>query len=532
VDDFPLAGRLADDEVIEKASNAKNGAKFQTAKVSFMVSTAERNGKPTAPKLERTTFLTSREMDFFSEKELVTQTGHNIQEWPLVIVKELTDNSLDACEEADIAPVIEITADASGITLKDNGPGLPESTIKGALNFTVRASNREAYVAPDRGAQGNALKTLLPMPRVIDPEGGKFIIETQGKRHIIVCAADPVSQRAMIHDDVTDLAKSKNLRSRNGTKNQGLSCGTSMRIEWSLPNDSDANLWPFDGLTPLSIPDLQPSFAERFLALVEGFAIFNPHATFQLDWFGDKGIWNATNPRWEKWKPSQPTSSHWYEPAHLERLIGAYITHDRENGTDRLVSDFIAEFDGLSGSGKRTKVLDQAGLKRAKLSELVVEDRLDSKRIGQLLAVMRTHSRPVKSERLGVLGEEHLRTRLLGMGIDPKSFRYSRKIEKVKSGDAGADEKPSFMPWVLESAFGYLGPAAPDNRRIYTGANWSAAINNPFRSFGATGEGLETALSSMRATRAEPVVFVLHLAHPRIEYRDRGKSALVIGGAA
>jgi hypothetical protein len=33
-------------------------------------------------------------------------------------------------------------------------------------------------------------------------------------------------------------------------------------------------------------------------------------------------------------------------------------------------------------------------------------------------------------------------------------------------------------------------------------------------------------------TRDEPVVFVLHLAHPRVEYTDRGKSALVIGGGA
>lgn len=39
--------------------------------------------------LNRTTFRTSRAMDFFSEKELTTQTGHGIEEWPLVVVKEL-----------------------------------------------------------------------------------------------------------------------------------------------------------------------------------------------------------------------------------------------------------------------------------------------------------------------------------------------------------------------------------------------------------------------------------------------------------
>ena len=84
-------------------------------------------------RLNRTTFRTSREMDFFSEKELVTQTGHEIDDWPLVFVKELVDNALDACEETDTPPVIEVAADATGITVHDNGPGLPETTLRKRL---------------------------------------------------------------------------------------------------------------------------------------------------------------------------------------------------------------------------------------------------------------------------------------------------------------------------------------------------------------------------------------------------------------
>ena len=75
--------------------------------------------------LQRTTFETSRLLDFFSEKELVAQTGHEVAEWPLVIVKELIDNALDACEEAGIAPVISVTVDEAGIEVTDNGPGMP-----------------------------------------------------------------------------------------------------------------------------------------------------------------------------------------------------------------------------------------------------------------------------------------------------------------------------------------------------------------------------------------------------------------------
>ena len=56
----------------------------------------------------------------------------------------------------------------NGITISDNGPGLPPKVVEDILDFSVRVSSREAYVAPDRGAQGNALKTLVAMPFVLD----------------------------------------------------------------------------------------------------------------------------------------------------------------------------------------------------------------------------------------------------------------------------------------------------------------------------------------------------------------------------
>jgi len=484
----------------------------------------------TAPALKRETFHTSREMDFFSEKELVTQTGHEIGEWPLVFLKETIDNALDACEEADIPPVLHVIADAGGITIQDNGPGLPETTLKAALDFTIYASNREAYVAPDRGAQGNAIKTLLAMPAVVDSEHGNLIIEAHGKRHTITCKADPISQRVMIHDDVSDAKSKKSVVATNGKSK--LSDGTEIRIEWASRTDCGEVIWPFDSLEPLSRSCWGPSFAERFRAIVEGFALFNPHTTINLNWFGQQTTWKATNPSWEKWKPCKPTSAHWYQVKHLQRLMGAYITHDRERGADRLVSDFLAEFDGLCGSQKRTKVLDLAGMKRVKLSELVVEDRLDSPRIEALLTAMQEHARPVKPQRLGIIGEDHLRSRFLAMGVLPESFQYAIKLaSKSKKTESESGDKASLIPWVLESAFGWLGDGSEDQRRIFSGANWSAAIKNPFRSFGSTGEGLEAALSDMKAGAHEPIVFLLHLAHPRVEYTDRGKSALVIGGA-
>ena len=464
-----------------------------------------RNDKPkprrAAPKLHRTTFRTDRTMDFFSEKELVTQTGHELETWPLVFVKEMVDNALDACEEAGIPPKIRISADASGITVTDNGPGLPEETLKAALDFTIRASSREAYVAPDRGAQGNALKTIFPMPRVVDPKHGKLIVRAHGKRHSITCGADPISQRAVVYDDVTNQKTT----------------GTEIRIQWSPHKDADGDVeWPFGECWPLYDDRIE----ERFRSLVEGFGLFNPHANITLDWFGTESRWKATDPAWEKWTPDRPTSPHWYELRHMERLIAAYLTHDQDAGPDRLVSDLIAEFDGLSGSQKRSKVLADVDMKRVRLSDLVLDDRLDSQRIARLLESMQKHTRPIKPARLGIIGEEHLRERLLAMGVKPDSFRYSKKHSK------------DGVPWVLESAFGWLGEESEDYRKIFSGANWSAAIDNPFRHFGQTSEGLEALLTNQRAGSDEPIVFCLHVASPHVEYTDRGKSAIVIRGAA
>ncbi len=170
--------------------------------------------KKTGPQLDRATFSTSRLLDFCSRKELVAQTGHQPEAWPLVIIKELVDNALDACEEAGTAPAVRIRVDDAGITVTDNGPGIPAETIEGVLDFSIRVSSREAYVAPDRGAQGNALKTIVAMPFVVDGSIGAIEVAAHGVRHRITFAVDPIRQEpAITHDrDPDDRKKGTEIR--------------------------------------------------------------------------------------------------------------------------------------------------------------------------------------------------------------------------------------------------------------------------------------------------------------------------------
>ena len=272
-------------------------------------------------RLTRTTFRTSRRLEFCTEKELVNQTGHGSYGWPLVILKELVDNALDACEEKDIAPVIQVKVGENQITVADNGPGIPTETIDGILDYSVRVSSREAYVAPDRGAQGNALKTLVAMPFVLseEDEAGRVDITTGGKRHEIVFSMDPIRQEPKIE---------RRVRSAQNVKS-----GTVFTVHW-----------------PQIASEIVTDSEAEFLQLASDFTFLNPHLTLTVDWFGQKTTVTATAPDWQKWKPNLPTSPHWYGTEDFERLLAAYIGHDQDRGADRYVRDVVKEFRGLTGT--------------------------------------------------------------------------------------------------------------------------------------------------------------------------------------
>ena len=438
------------------------------------------------PTLQRTTFTTSRLLDFASEKELVAQTGHHRQAWPLVVMKELVDNALDACEETGFSPVIDIAVNDDGIAVTDNGPGLPALTIHDVLDFQVRTSSREAYVSPCRGAQGNALKTIVAMPFVLDGTAGRVEIMTGGIKHLIDFAIDRIKQEPVI-SHTEEPAECKK--------------GTVIKVCW-----------------PKSRLILTEAKA-RFLQIGRNYAWLNPHLTMAVNWYGETTTVQATNETWVKWKPSDPTSAYWYDTERFGRLIAGYISNEATAG--RTVREFISEFRGLSGSAKQKSVLGEVGLSREPLTALVNGGELDKARITQLLNAMKVFSNPVKPDALGQIGREHFEAQFKALDCEMESFSY----RKVAGDDNGT-------PWVFEVAFAWSEHAqeADTGRSLIQGVNWSPGIMNPFRELGRFGISLDTVLTNQRCDRDEPVIVAMHLACPRVEYLDRGKSSLVVSG--
>jgi hypothetical protein len=246
----------------------------------------------------------------------------------------------------------------------------------------------------------------------------------------------------------------------------------------------------------------------------------NPHLRLRVLWDGVERIARQpSDPDWRKWRACDPTSAHWYDQPRLTRYIAAHVARDQDHRRDRTVREFIAELRGFSGSAKQKQVLDQTGLTRAPLSSLFGPDGSpDSDRIAYLLHALKTFSKPVKPLDLGLIGKDHLRACFDAVGLQPETFKYHKAVGETDDG----------LPWVVETAFGWCPSQA--TRRIVVGANRSVALGNPFRSFGHTGEGLEALLADQRAGRNEPIVFVLHFVCPRMQYTDRGKSAIVLPG--
>jgi DNA topoisomerase VI subunit B len=454
---------------------------------------------------QRTAFASKRTMEFFTEKELAMQIGHDMKLWPLALVKELIDNALDACEQAGIAPIIKIVVRKDSVSIEDNGPGLPRTTLEKALDYSVFVSDKSRYVGPTRGQLGNALKCVSAAPLVADGERGRIEVVTGGERHDIDVTLDRIAQEPRIE------RRSEPANVHSGTSvtmhwrgiASYLGCAPNVNLYIADDGDEDDG-WEDEGTY---------RHVESLHTLVSAYAAFNPHATFILDSKDAAVPWAsfpAGVPGWTKWVPPY-TCPHWYTDDKLRDLIAAHLTQQLSFGArPRTVQQLISEFAGFKRSDKQTSVAGAVGLSGALLSDLMVDDDIDLAAVNRLRSAMQAATRPVKPSALGVLGRDHV-TAILKRDyeVDPESVRYKSWPPRGWGGP---------IPFVLEVALGMKADHSA-SRTILAGVNWSPALSPPFAE-------LFSHLADNRVDACDPVVVLAHLAIPCPKFSDRGKAHL------
>jgi DNA topoisomerase VI subunit B len=424
----------------------------------------------------RKAFTTSRELEFFTESELTTQIGYHKGLWPLMLVKELIDNAIDACETAGTKAIeIGVKLEKNLITVNDNGPGLSGKIIKGVLDYSVRVSDKKHYIAPTRGQLGNALKCVVAAPFVATGKQSVIEVNAYGVRHRVMIELDRIAQKPVI-----TYAKGPVPRQ----------IGTILRIHWPLVASYFDGNW-------LDLSQQRDSLKEAIELLLSDFAAFNPHVTFIFN--GARTA--ATIPDWRKWRTDELTSAHWYRPADLRALIAAYIKEH-----DMPVRDFVQNFAGLARNRVRADVMAQANIKGSHLSDLVKGGDVNMAAVNRLLEAMRAHSKPVQPMRLGVIGQEHLKAHLESLG--GQNFKYFRKAFVAEDD----------LPVVVEIAFATFRDANQNARRII-GLNWSPVLKVP-------SGALSEAIAGCNIQETDPVIYLIHVTQPRLEFADHGKGAL------
>lgn len=422
----------------------------------------------------RKAFSTSRLAEFTTEQGLASRVGLHPSWWPMAALKELVDNAIDDGEAAGDTPLVSVAVADDSIAVEDAGSGIAPEVVARIFDYDKQTSSREAYVEPTRGAQGNALQTILAMPFVLSGGGrGELSIESRGVRHDLALTADPVTAEPIVEHERSD---------------SDVTVGTRVTVKWPT---SLARNWD-------SVYDL-----------AENFAALTPHLSLTLN---DTAV-SAPDETWAKRRPNRPPVAGWYNPATLRRLMQAFANDAEQTGDPApTVAAFVRGFEGLKGTRKAAEIINPLGLARTTLADLLRSPDCDAEVAG-LLAAMQGAAKPPKPEALGVLGRDHVADVARRYGVEDSKVEY---LKRTVDADG--------LPHVVEVGFAY-GDAGLVERKQIVGLNFSPTYFDPFRDLGDR-EDLDALLAEQRAGDGEPVFVLAHVASPRFEFTDKGKTTV------
>src|SRR4030095_9550246 len=118
----------------------------------------------------------NRVMEYLTLDGLSKMSGVSPDMLDIYTLKELTDNALDTAELSDALPDLQVTVsrqtDMLSLTVVERGAGISPEMVREVTNFERFGGTKYFVKKPTRGAQGNALMTIVGAVAAIWGERG------------------------------------------------------------------------------------------------------------------------------------------------------------------------------------------------------------------------------------------------------------------------------------------------------------------------------------------------------------------------
>jgi len=150
----------------------------------------------------------SRTMEYLTLDGLTKMTGVPADLLDIYTLKELVDNGLDSAELNTVFPNIQVVLSSADniltIEVSDQGRGVSPEMVREVTNFERFGGTKYFVKKPTRGAQGNALMTIVGLVAALWKERGQAITPPitfiyRGYRHRVSLRVDLVLERAAVN---------------------------------------------------------------------------------------------------------------------------------------------------------------------------------------------------------------------------------------------------------------------------------------------------------------------------------------------
>jgi hypothetical protein len=428
--------------------------------------------------------------EYFSHQGLYTLTGLSPSKWDSAILKELLDNALDALNDCDHKRV-EIEFDEEHLTVFDSGPGISTETLESVHDFNIYVSSKHDFRTPTRGAQGNALKTVIG----ICDQKDYTLIFYNGEGAV---SGQHQESGAVLRKRAHMFTLRKPLKDAGVIKFEHIT-------EESTETKAGVSVLGSLNLTNQNVYDV-----------VIRYRSCNPDVTFVLNGETFEAV---TGPI----KQIAKTFVHWYDFKAFNALLQAIVAKDH----NRTVREFCGNFSGAQ------RILSSLTFPHKKLAEFHTEEQ----EVQRLYEELKQRINPPTPNILKnlLVGKQTFLNIYDSVGYGDLSALAESKYKKVigEYRNNGA-----IIPYALEgallpawNAFGGITVVVTVNGSVpygrvpfvLTDYRSTEFCNKWYSSVGS----LQDLLSASKFTQAEGLLLHINFISPYVEFTDKSKSRII-----